>query len=534
MENPRTINLRSGCDLRLWERNESKVTNARWKTTIEHKVSQGRLSAAFGSDNFVKVMWKRYAAQKRWARQMEGATKAVLQETSSWQEESPHKKELGLFCVSSDMRLDGTLIRQASKAGKAGDWSEIPESDRHNAWTSAKLQECSNEVKQDDDEPKSIVQQILQKGTDFVRRIIVPVEGQEMAVTLSYVCPECHRCLLEDHIWWCQRSTRSSATGGVVHAAASTSGGIRTIATPEIFLCLLFVVCCLLFVVRCSLFVVCLFACLLVCLFACLLVCLFACLLVCLFACVLVCLCACVLVCLCACVLVCLCACVLVCLCACVLVCLCACVLVCLCACVLVCLCACVLVCLCACVLVCLCACVLVCLCACVLVCLCACVLVCLCACVLVCLCACVLVCLCACVLVCLFACLLVCLFACLLVCLFACLLVCLFACLLVCLFAVCCLLLLTRAVASKCPPINGRRWPFDRRGMSNAKAELDGGSSTDGRASRKSGHHRYFSRQNVCTRTNCRRCQTNIPPVSQSVSTKWSQLVGIVIFRWS
>ena len=73
--------------------------------------------------------------------------------------------------------LDGTLIRQASKAGKAGDWSELPESDRLNAWTSAKLQECSNEVKQDDDERKKIVQQILQKGTDFVRRIIVSVEG---------------------------------------------------------------------------------------------------------------------------------------------------------------------------------------------------------------------------------------------------------------------------------------------------------------------------------------------------------------------
>ena len=102
-----------------------------------------------------------------------GSNEGGVLETSSWQEESLTRRSF----ASSDMRLDGTLIRQASKAGKAGDWSELPESDRLNAWTSAKLQECSNEVKQDDDERKKIVQQILQKGTDFVRRIIVSVEG---------------------------------------------------------------------------------------------------------------------------------------------------------------------------------------------------------------------------------------------------------------------------------------------------------------------------------------------------------------------
>ena len=35
---------------------------------------------------------------------------------------------------------------------------------------------------------------------DFLRRIVVPVEAQG-GVTLSYVCPHCHRFPLEDHIW---------------------------------------------------------------------------------------------------------------------------------------------------------------------------------------------------------------------------------------------------------------------------------------------------------------------------------------------
>ena len=36
--------------------------------------------------------------------------------------------------------------------------------------------ESDHQAQQDDDQRKSIVQQIIQKSTDFLRRIIVPVE----------------------------------------------------------------------------------------------------------------------------------------------------------------------------------------------------------------------------------------------------------------------------------------------------------------------------------------------------------------------
>ena len=39
-----------------------------------------------------------------------------------------------------------------------------------------KVRECNNEVEQEDDARQSIAQQILQKSTDFLTRIIVPVE----------------------------------------------------------------------------------------------------------------------------------------------------------------------------------------------------------------------------------------------------------------------------------------------------------------------------------------------------------------------
>ena len=56
---PHTINLCKNCfNLRLAERDDTKATNAGWKTLIEQKVSRGRLSAAFGEDGFAKAVWQ--------------------------------------------------------------------------------------------------------------------------------------------------------------------------------------------------------------------------------------------------------------------------------------------------------------------------------------------------------------------------------------------------------------------------------------------------------------------------------------------
>ena len=47
----------------------------------------------------------------------------------------------------------------------------------------------------------SIAQKIRGKSTDFLRRIIAPVDGMG-GVTLSYVCPHCNCFPLDDNIWW--------------------------------------------------------------------------------------------------------------------------------------------------------------------------------------------------------------------------------------------------------------------------------------------------------------------------------------------
>ena len=81
-------------------------------------------------------------------------------------------------------------------------------------------------------ERKSIAQQILAEEHGLsLRRIIVPVGGQG-GVTVSYVCPHCHRYPLDDPVWWVssghgsssKKRSRSGAIRGVLHVAASTAG----------------------------------------------------------------------------------------------------------------------------------------------------------------------------------------------------------------------------------------------------------------------------------------------------------------------
>ena len=46
-----------------------------------------------------------------------------------------------------------------------------------------------------------IVEDILRKSTDLLRRVVAPVGGRGR-VTLSCVCPHCNSFPLEDYIWW--------------------------------------------------------------------------------------------------------------------------------------------------------------------------------------------------------------------------------------------------------------------------------------------------------------------------------------------
>ena len=78
-------------------------------------------------------------------------------------------------------------------------------------------------------EALSVVQQILSKSTDHMRRIVGMGQGQE--VTLTYVCPHCN-CSPTSFFGGSRRDTgfrtntrRNSATGGAQLLEDSTIGG---------------------------------------------------------------------------------------------------------------------------------------------------------------------------------------------------------------------------------------------------------------------------------------------------------------------
>ena len=79
---------------------------------------------------------------------------------------------------NKNMQLAGMMVRRAIRAGRSDNWSELMKSDELNPWMMAKLQESYHQARQEDDQRKSIVQQVMQKSTDFLRRIIAPAEGQ--------------------------------------------------------------------------------------------------------------------------------------------------------------------------------------------------------------------------------------------------------------------------------------------------------------------------------------------------------------------
>ena len=66
-------------------------------------------------------------------------------------------------------------------------------------WAFDRIKEAFENVAPDDAEKMSIVQEIMLRSTDNLRRIIAPAGGQG-GVTTSYLCPHCNSFPLEDYV----------------------------------------------------------------------------------------------------------------------------------------------------------------------------------------------------------------------------------------------------------------------------------------------------------------------------------------------
>ena len=172
---------------------------------MERKAHRCRLWKIFGSEQFLRGMWRCFTFTRAWARKIPADATQAKQEgiQGQWQDESLFKVEQ--VKRSADTDCNAQMMRRAYNAKQLDNWGSFKEECRKEGqlceWTIERLQEAYDKVALEDIGRLSIAEDILRKSMDFLRRIIAPVDGMG-GVTLSHVCPHCSCFPLGDYIWW--------------------------------------------------------------------------------------------------------------------------------------------------------------------------------------------------------------------------------------------------------------------------------------------------------------------------------------------
>ena len=130
-----------------------------WRIIVDEKRHRDKFSVCLEVKYFKNKTWERFEVINMFGKRLLNLTEhteragTALQSGKSWSEE-----KLALLRVRVGMYLSGIIVRQAMKAGEQNDWLEFSKSRGFNAWTRVKIQECCDEVRQQDDERKSFVQ----------------------------------------------------------------------------------------------------------------------------------------------------------------------------------------------------------------------------------------------------------------------------------------------------------------------------------------------------------------------------------------
>ena len=122
------------------------MTASKWMEVIEHKAFRGKLWVAFGMEHFARRVWEYFTIKKALARSVlvNVGTERQDETEGRWQQDSPYREELEVVRHSSDLRLEGLLMRRAHYAGRSGDWEnhldEFPK-----RWQAQRMGKCKSE-----------------------------------------------------------------------------------------------------------------------------------------------------------------------------------------------------------------------------------------------------------------------------------------------------------------------------------------------------------------------------------------------------
>ena len=154
-------------------------------------------------EQHVREMWERFcqdrARVKRFQEQAEEERQAGIQ--GQWQLESPAREYLEQVKCCSDTDCMHRMMKQifvALKSGECEIFFSKNQKVKVSEWAFDKVKEAFEQVAKDEAKTLlTIVQEIMIRSTDYLRRIIVPA-GEDGCVTMSY----CHSFPLEDYVWW--------------------------------------------------------------------------------------------------------------------------------------------------------------------------------------------------------------------------------------------------------------------------------------------------------------------------------------------
>ena len=160
-----------------------------------------------GKEQYVREMWEYFCRErdrvKRFREQAAEEKQAGIQ--GQWQLKSSATEYLEQVKSRDDTYCAERMMTHGFFALKSGEWEEYRSIFRVEVKATGcafdRIKEAFEQVAQDEAGKLSIVQEVMIRSTDYLRRIIAPAGGQG-GVTMSYLCPNCKSFPLENYIWW--------------------------------------------------------------------------------------------------------------------------------------------------------------------------------------------------------------------------------------------------------------------------------------------------------------------------------------------
>ena len=161
-----------------------------------------------GQDQYIQELWENYSGERTRVKKFRESAEKERQEgiQGQWQRESPAREYLEQVKSRPDTDCTARMMKQDFFALKSGDWEEFKKNTlsteaEATEWAFDRVKEAFEQVTKDEAKKLSIVQEIMIRRTDYLRRIIAPAGGQG-GVTMSYLCLRYDSFPLEDYVWW--------------------------------------------------------------------------------------------------------------------------------------------------------------------------------------------------------------------------------------------------------------------------------------------------------------------------------------------